>query len=169
MKNIGLIIGALLVIGGGAGVILSMSSDDNPSNSAATAPTQSVTNQESEETEEATDPQDTIQTSVQTAEGVYTDYSEEAVSKYKGKMKVVFFHADWCPQCQGLERNIQAGSIPEDIVIFKTDYDNNQQLRQKYGVTNQTTLVQIDDNGDKLKLWIGSAFTDIDDIQAELI
>ncbi len=104
-----------------------------------------------------------------TSAGEYIEYSEEKVASFPGKTKIVFFHADWCPNCKALERNILAGAIPEDIVILKADYDKDTALRQKYGVTSQTTLVQIDDSGKKVKLWIGSAFDDIEDIQEETI
>ena len=49
-----------------------------------------------------------------------------------------------------LERDIEANTIPNDVVIFKVDYDNSQDLRNKHQVTIQTTLVRVDGQGNKL-------------------
>lgn len=94
-----------------------------------------------------------IDTSTSTGSGVYTEYSAEAVSSTRGR-RVLFFHAPWCPQCRSLEKSIQSGSIPSDVTIFKVDYDTNQKLRQKYGVTLQTTVVLLDDNGEAAKKFV---------------
>lgn len=62
-----------------------------------------------------------------------------------------FFHAPWCPQCRALEASIEATAIPAMVTIIKVDYDTNQSLRQQYGVTLQTTLVRVDDQGKLIK------------------
>lgn len=80
------------------------------------------------------------------AAGTYTAYSATKVNETKGT-KILFFHAGWCPQCRALDKSITEGTIPSGVTIFKVDYDTNQVLRQQYGVTIQTTLVKIDDNG----------------------
>ena len=85
--------------------------------------------------------------------GAYVDYSASAVTDAKGT-KILFFHAPWCPQCRQLDASIKAGSVPDGVTIFKTDYDSNQALRQKYGVTIQTTLVKIDDDGKLVKKYV---------------
>jgi hypothetical protein len=46
--------------------------------------------------------------------------------------------------------------IPEDVVILRADYDEETELKQKYGVNYQHTLVQVDENGDELNQWAGS-------------
>lgn len=79
-------------------------------------------------------------------QGSYQPYSEDAVSKATGT-KVLFFHASWCPQCRALEADIQKQGVPSGVTIFKVDYDNAQDLRKKYGVTLQTTVVKIDEDG----------------------
>ena len=73
--------------------------------------------------------------------GQYVDYSPDLVTSTPGT-KLLFFHAPWCSQCQALESDIEANTIPDDVTIFKVDYDTNQDLRQKYGVTIQTTMVE---------------------------
>ncbi|GAA1704357.1 hypothetical protein GCM10009808_22790 [Microbacterium sediminicola] len=85
--------------------------------------------------------------------GVYVDYSEEALAAAEGT-RILFFHAPWCPQCRALEADIQAVGVPQGMTILKVDYDSNQQLRQEYGVTLQTTLVAVDENGEKVSLFV---------------
>lgn len=93
-----------------------------------------------------------VETDVDTP-GVYTDYSEAALADAKGT-KLLFFHAPWCPQCRELDASIRSSTLPDNLTILKVDYDTNQALRQKYGVTLQTTLVQVDDTGGKVKSFV---------------
>ncbi len=85
----------------------------------------------------------------------YIEYNANTVSQTSGS-KIIFFHASWCPTCTALDKNIKAGSVPEDLTIFKANYDTETELRKKYGVTIQHTLVQIDDQGNELNQWLGS-------------
>jgi len=85
--------------------------------------------------------------------GTYKDYNAATVSSTKGT-KVLFFHAQWCPQCRQLDSQITTGPIPENVTIFKVNYDTSQDLRQKYGVTLQTTFVKIDDAGNAVKKYV---------------
>ena len=85
--------------------------------------------------------------------GAYTDYRENIIATTSGE-KILFFHAPWCPQCRSLEHSIKAGTIPANLTIIKVDYDSNQALRQKYGVTIQTTLVKVDDAGKLIKKYV---------------
>lgn len=82
--------------------------------------------------------------------GTYVAYSANSIATTKGT-KVLFFHAPWCPQCRQLEASIKAGKIPDNVTIMKVDYDSSQDLRKKYGVTIQTTLVRVDDAGELVK------------------
>lgn len=97
------------------------------------------------ETESPNQPQNTP--------GSYQEYSEGAVEQSHGT-KILFFHAAWCPQCRALEADIKAGPIPDNVVIFKVNYDNSQALRQKYNVTLQTSLVKIDAEGNLVKKYV---------------
>jgi len=76
----------------------------------------------------------------------YQEYSEPALTATSGT-RLIFFHAPWCPQCLELDKSIKSSQIPEGVTIFKADYDSEQQLRQKYGVTLQTTVVKLKENG----------------------
>ena len=82
--------------------------------------------------------------------GAYVDYTEGIVARTIGT-KVLFFRASWCPQCRALEKDITTGTIPDGLTIIKVDFDNSAQLRQQYGVTLQTTVVYVDDDGALLR------------------
>lgn len=81
--------------------------------------------------------------------GAYLDYYDGAIDETPGT-KALFFHASWCPKCRALEADILANTIPDDVTIFKVDFDTATDLRQRYGVTLQTTIVYVDDDGDAL-------------------
>lgn len=85
--------------------------------------------------------------------GFYLSYTDDIIAKTSGT-KLLFFYAPWCPQCRALEADIKTKGLPEGLTIIKVDYDTNQSLRQKYGVTIQTTLVKIDDKGDLIKKYV---------------
>ena len=85
--------------------------------------------------------------------GKYINYSAEELSTASGQ-RVLYFHAPWCPQCQQLDASIKNGQVPAGVTILKTDFDSNQELRKKYGVTQQTTLVLIDENGNLVKKFV---------------
>jgi thiol-disulfide isomerase/thioredoxin len=104
---------------------------------------------------EATQPPESSQQSpTQTiAEGAYVDYSAELVASTQGT-RLLFFYAPWCPQCRALDASIQESEIPSGVTIFKLDYDSNQALRAKYGVTIQTTVVKVDDADNKVASYV---------------
>lgn len=88
-----------------------------------------------------------------TAPGSYVDYSDSAVASTKGT-RLLFFHAQWCPQCRALEADIKNKGVPAGVTILKVDYDSNQALRRQYGVTIQTTVVRIDDKGNLVERYV---------------
>lgn len=65
----------------------------------------------------------------------------------------LFFHAPWCPTCTALNQNIEQneGTIADDTVVFKVDYDTATALKTKYGVTSQHTIVYVDSQGNAIK------------------
>lgn len=90
--------------------------------------------------------------------GSYELYSSDKLAlAEKGKV-VLFFRASWCPTCRALDANIRSnlGAIPEGVTILDVDYDNSTTLKQKYGVTYQHTLVQVDATGEQIAKWTGS-------------
>lgn len=58
-------------------------------------------------------------------------------------------------------------NIPDGLTILKADYDIEKDLKKKYGVTYQHTLVQVDKAGNIIKKWNGSRNLDqiIDEIK----
>lgn len=79
--------------------------------------------------------------------GAYVDFSDGAIEATMGP-KALFFHAAWCPQCRALDEDLRARGAPAGLTVFRVDYDERTDLRQKYGVTLQTTVVFVDDAGE---------------------
>lgn len=91
--------------------------------------------------------------------GSYESYSGEKISMAATDSVVLFFHASWCPSCRALNADIEknASVIPAGTTILKTDYDKETELKKKYGVTSQHTLVQVDKDGNLIKKWSGGS------------
>ena len=87
------------------------------------------------------------------ASGVYVDYSPTAIADAEGRA-LLFFHAPWCPQCRSVEADILSEGVPAGVTIIKVDYDSHQDLRQQYGVTLQTTFVEVDSSGAGLQTYV---------------
>lgn len=94
------------------------------------------------------------------APGSYIDYEtyEKSKADYQNTKVVLFFNADWCSTCKVARDNIKESlaEIPSDLTIVKVDYDDSQELKQKYLVTVQHTFVQIDASGTAVSKWSGS-------------
>jgi thioredoxin 1 len=90
--------------------------------------------------------------------GTYEAYASEKLSRAATGDVILFFHASWCPSCRGLNASIEQGlsDIPAGVTILKTDYDKETELKKKYGVTYQHTMVQVDEAGNLIKKWSGS-------------
>jgi thiol-disulfide isomerase/thioredoxin len=90
--------------------------------------------------------------------GTYGAYDPAKLVKAAEGQVVLFFHANWCPECVRLNKDIteNLAGIPSLLTILKVDYDNSSELKKKYGVTHQHTMVQVDANGNLLKKWSGS-------------
>lgn len=89
--------------------------------------------------------------------GEYVEYAPHKVSLFPNANIVLFFHASWCPSCKALDNDITShlSDIPKNLVILKTNYDTEKDLKKKYGVTYQHTLVQVDTEGNMIKKWSG--------------
>lgn len=94
--------------------------------------------------------------------GSYEAFSADKLARAETGDVVLFFHASWCPSCRALNSNIESNlkSIPESVTILKTDYDKETELKKKYGVTYQHTLVQVDKDGKLIKKWSGGGTLD---------
>jgi len=92
--------------------------------------------------------------------GSYEGYEASKIAMASATQDVVlFFHASWCPSCRALNGDIEknVGAIPAGVTILKTDYDKETELKKKYGVTTQHTLVQVDKDGNLIKKWSGGS------------
>ncbi len=128
---------------------LQTSREANRQNEQATV--QSTENQTSVSTE--ADPTTPAATPSAPVPGTYVDYSEKEFKEASGE-RILFFHAPWCPQCRMLDASISKAELPDDTTIFKVDYDSNQDLRKKYGVTLQTTIVKVDADGNLVDKYV---------------
>ncbi len=95
--------------------------------------------------------------------GRYREYSESEYGLAADQKRVIFFHASWCPTCKVANEEFmsQTDKIPEDVVLFKTDYDTETELKKKYGITYQHTFVLVDENGDEIKKWNGGGMEEL--------
>ena len=100
---------------------------------------------------------ETMQKDAQMAKsaGMYAPYSADKLVLAKENKVVIFFHAGWCPTCRALDAEITSKGVKEGYVILKADYDSSRELKAKYGVTSQHTLVQVNTAGASLGKWTG--------------
>lgn len=90
--------------------------------------------------------------------GSYEAYDSSKLVYAENGDVVLFFRASWCPTCRVLDKDLKANiaNIPMGVTILDVDYDNSRDLKAKYGVTYQHTLVQVDSKGNMIKKWQGS-------------
>lgn len=100
--------------------------------------------------------------------GAYIDYKDNTIAATPGT-KLLFFHAPWCSQCRELEADIKRSGVPSGVTIIKVDYDSNQKLRQKYGVTLQTTFVKVNDEGDLIERFVAYSEPTLDSVVKNLL
>lgn len=103
-----------------------------------------------------------------TRDGAYVDYSETTLAEANG-VRLLFFHAPWCPQCRALEEDIQSSGVRSGVTVLKIDYDKNQELRQKYGVTIQTTIVRVNENGELIDKYVAYQEPTIASVEENLL
>lgn len=134
-KNIGIIIGILAIIG--IGIFALSGEQTQKQNTVSEAQKDAVT----------------------ASAGSYEAYSLEKIARAETGDVVLFFHASWCPSCRALNSDIEknVSAIPAGVTILKTDYDKETELKKKYGVTTQHTLVQVDKDGNLIKKWSGGS------------
>ncbi len=91
--------------------------------------------------------------------GTYENYATSKLANAATGNVVLFFRASWCPTCRTLDTDLKNNlkNIPENLTILDVDYDNSTALKQKYGVTYQHTLVQVDKDGNLIKKWSGNS------------
>ena len=89
--------------------------------------------------------------------GSYESYAAAKLAKANEGDVVLFFRASWCPTCRALDADIKSNlsKIPAGVTILDVNYDTETALKQKYGVTYQHTLVQVDAQGNLITKWSG--------------
>lgn len=96
---------------------------------------------------------------------IYSDYSSEKLSNANWNI-VLQFHANWCPSCVSLDKNLMWSEIPENLTILKVDYDKESDLKEKYSITMQHTSVLVDSDWNMIKKWSGSK--NVEDILSQI-
>ena len=73
-------------------------------------------------------------------------FSENAIQETikNWKFPALYFKANWCLNCKLLEEELKEKGFPDGIDIYEVDFDQAQDLRQKYLVNNQHTLLILD-------------------------
>ncbi|HLC91736.1 MAG TPA: thioredoxin family protein [Candidatus Saccharimonadales bacterium] len=100
--------------------------------------------------------------------GKYLDFTPDIIAQTTGT-KVLFFHAPWCPQCRELDADIKSKGVPDGVSIIKIDYDSHQKERQKYGITIQTTLVKVDDQGNLVEKYVAYDEPNLEAVKRNLL
>lgn len=96
--------------------------------------------------------------------GSYEELNAGALENALGKQNIVlFFYADWCPSCVATDNEIKERitELPADTIIFKTNYDQEVKLREKFQITAQHSIVIIDKNNALQFKQTGFNFDDI--------
>ena len=147
-KTLGILAAVIVLAGGAYFVSSTLSSNTEKSDTMMPEPTIEMT--------QAAD-------SMLNNESRYLTYSKSAFDASKGKKRVYFFYAPWCPTCRPADAAFQAGkdAIPDDVVLFKTDYDSSTDLKRQYNITYQHTYVLVDDTGKEVKKWNGGALSEL--------
>lgn len=75
-------------------------------------------------------------------------------------MKLIYFSSTWCGPCRTL------GPIMESVhnsgtPVQKIDVDDNVPLAKQYGVRNIPTVLLVNNQGEKLDMWVGVHSADV--------
>lgn len=67
------------------------------------------------------------------------------------KLPALYFKANWCLNCKLLEDELKEKWFPDGIDIYEVDFDQAKDLRGKYSVNNQHTLLLL--NNKEEEIW----------------
>lgn len=87
--------------------------------------------------------------------GRYVPYEASHVEDDNYSRTILFFHAVWCPECRAFDKAIRESDIPSGTQVLQVNYDRSDELKQKYGVTLQSTFVRVDSDGNQVGKWVG--------------
>lgn len=93
----------------------------------------------------------------------YSPSAEQFAHQY-GEKVVLYFWAPWCSTCSSLDDEIQKNDqqVPSGVIVLRVNYDDSEELKNKYQVTTQHTFVQIDDNSNEITKWVGGEIENFD-------
>lgn len=153
------VIALAVVVVGGLGVLLFNSQDDDSTDNTPTAANQSSTTERS-------DSQDSLEQTEFTPGGEIVAYDAAQLASSDAETNILFFHAAWCSICNAVERNLEAGAIPEGVRIHKVDFESSegQDLADKYNIPIQYSMVQVNTDGEEITQWVNQSFFTIEDI-----
>ena len=105
------------------------------------------------------------QTNLPRADAVAYESFEQIDTLASKGPTVVYFHATWCPTCQAAMTSFR-GRWPEvkaGITLVIADYDDEVQLKSRYGITYQNTYVQVSPDGTPKSVWNGGGIAALND------
>jgi thiol-disulfide isomerase/thioredoxin len=95
-------------------------------------------------------------TAVSTAPQVLSYEGDAQLAELAAKgTTVVFFYAAWCPNCRATvtELNARWDQVRSGLTLVIADYDKEQALKARFGITYQDTFVLLDEAGNAVDVW----------------
>ncbi|MGD9832477.1 MAG: thioredoxin family protein [Piscinibacter sp.] len=68
-----------------------------------------------------------------------------AAAEKAGQPVALHFHADWCPTCRAQDKVLQSMKTEKglDITVLTANYDTEKDLKRRFRVNSQSTLVVL--------------------------
>lgn len=68
-----------------------------------------------------------------------------AAAEKAGQPVALHFHADWCPTCRAQDKTLESmkGEKGLDVAILKVNYDTEKDLKKRFNVRMQSTMVVL--------------------------
>lgn len=88
---------------------------------------------------------------------VYLPYTPTALAQAGGDI-VLFFYASWSPVSIATNKDIieKKDKIPQNLTILRVSFDDADEMKQQYWITEQQTFVQVTNTGELIKKWRGA-------------
>jgi thiol-disulfide isomerase/thioredoxin len=158
MKKKLIIVSIIAILGVLIWIIIQNQSSETANKDTDQSGKSDISNIAKDKVQENTSPiiaQNSDNTNDNTNPGMYATYDSSLLAKADNGDVVLFFRASWCPTCRALDTDIKANQIPDGLTILDINYDDSTELRKKYGVTVQHTLVKVNSKGELIKKWSG--------------